>query len=106
MKLLIQDDLYYVETLYPSISDEEYESIGDMLECVKEILGRLGVYYSIENKESYFSVRIPAQKVSLVEEDMNELFADVLYDFPFGFSMKYGFLGSKGCEFSLEIRNQ
>ena len=103
MKLLIQNDLRYTETHYPGISDDEYESVCDMLDCAKEILDRLGVYHSIENKESYFSVEIPVQKISLTEEGMNELFSDILYDFPFGFSLNYAFLGGKGCEFSLEI---
>ncbi len=103
MKLLIQDDLQYTETYYPGITDEDYELNSESLLETGKILKSLGVSYNIENKESYFTITIYTQKVNLDESNMNWLFFDVLYDFPFKFKLKYAHLGGKGCEFSLEI---
>lgn len=87
MKLLIQTDL--VDT---DLAGADY---------TKEVIDFLKTF-SIWCKEVDGKLVIPAQKVTLDEWHMNELFNEYLMYLP-GVSLKYAPLGGAGCDFTLEL---
>lgn len=82
MKLLIQTDL--VDTAY-----------------AKEVMSFLRTF-SIWFREENGKLIIPAQKVTLDEWAMNELFNEYLMYLP-GITIQYAPLGGSGCDFALEL---
>lgn len=87
MKLLIQTDL--VDTDLAGI------------DYTKEVIDFLKTF-SIGCKEVDGKLVIPAQKVTLDEWRMNELFNEYLMYLP-RVSIKYAALGGTGCDFALEL---
>jgi hypothetical protein len=80
--------LYIEEELKIAIDTEDFDNNDNILrEC--------SIRYKVQDN----FVIIEEQKVTLDEFKMNELFDDGLA----GFSIKYGYYGGAGCDFSIRI---
>lgn len=60
----------------------------------------LGGKYTVDNKGVAFIIH--AQKVTLDEADMNELFSDFFSEL-FTFKLEYAAIGGKGCRFTMSM---
>ena len=102
MKLLIDSDLSYSTTYYPSATDETLDEYQDFFSDIEACLNSFNVSCAVTNARSGASVTIYTQKIVLTDENMNTLFADVLTEL-FDVKIEYAHLGGRGCEFSMRI---
>lgn len=102
MKLLINQPLHWATTFNPGASDDELEDIREDYRAIGESLRRLGVNATCIVMESGVSLDIYVQKVTLEEQDMNDLFFNVL-NVLFELEVRYAALGGQGCDFAMTL---
>lgn len=100
MKLLINDALTWARAL--SDGPAELQAHRDALQHIRETFAKFSVYHQVEVTNTHTLLRVLAQKVTLVDKDMNELFYDAL-DVLFEYRLRYAALGGEGCEFAMEL---
>lgn len=103
MKLLIDEHLIWSDTYYPCITEEDREEQEAYVKEISKLLDKFCVWHSVDLMESGFSVILQVQKCTLTEQDMNELFYEILLPhFRVGW-LKYSPLGGAGCDFAVRI---
>jgi hypothetical protein len=102
MKLLIDTKLVYSETY--SIELDDIEALRAGWYEITEICDKLGIQYFFDDPEGSIEFKIYAQKITLDEIAMNELFADILTYFQF--KIKYAAIGGTGCDMALVITSK
>lgn len=103
MKLFIDGPITWADTYDPSITDEDRSYWEDYVMDACGFLSSFNVHHSVNLMESGFSVTLQVQKCTLTEQDMNELFYEVLLPhFRVGW-LKYSPLGGAGCDFAVRI---
>ena len=99
MKLLIQETLTLI---YRPLQGENLaEAFTFYLEHASKVYERYCVTAQVTLRDTEFECRIPAQKVTLSEWDMNGLFEDLIADFEY--TMSRAHIGGKGCDFAISI---
>jgi hypothetical protein len=101
MKLLI--DIPLVNVAYDEIGTTEQDRL-DSKETWDEacaVLNKFGVYYTLNYKAHCIEFLLHTQKISLADEDMNELLYDGLWVLDMDF--RYAGLGGKGCETAFTV---
>lgn len=102
MKLLVQEKLSVVFTEEPDSTAQDIADSAEFWKYITDLLDSCSVYYNLEQRSDYWLFEIPAQKITLDEFCMNELFYEcfnVLLDY----RLEYSALGGKGCDFSLRM---
>jgi len=102
MKLLIQHDLRWSSRFDPGMSAEELANEREFFESLKEMADRFCLFGKYEILDDSVDFLIHAQKVTVDEYAMNELFAAFL-DELFKLEVEYAALGGAGCDFALEL---
>lgn len=103
MKLFIDEPLTWSDTYDPSITEEDREDQEAYVGEISKFLRNFCVAHSTHLMESGFSVTLQVQKCTLAEQDMNEIFYEVLLPhFRVGW-LKYSPLGGAGCDFAMRI---
>lgn len=101
MKLLINSTLRYTDSYSPGTSDEDIDDLYQSWREVTDLCDKLGVHYMFDAPAGSIVFYVYAQKVTLEESCMNELFADVLTYFKF--NLEYAHLGGRGCDMALTL---
>lgn len=99
MKLLIQENLTL--THKPLQGENLAEAFTLYQEHANEVYKRYCVTAQVTLRDSELEYRVPIQKVTLSEWDMNGLFEDLIADFEY--SMSRAHIGGKGCDFALYL---
>lgn len=100
MKLLVQEKLTTAIYEDPGSTPQDYKDDEEFWKFITSLLDGFAVHYNLEHKLGYWLFEIPEQKITLDEQDMNELFYEcfnVLLDY----RVEYSALGGKGCGFSV-----
>ena len=99
MKLLIQETLTLI---YKPLQGESLNKVFEMYcEHANEVAKKYSLAVEATLRDTEFECRIPAQKVTLSEWDMNGLFEDLIADFEY--TMSRAHIGGKGCDFAISI---
>lgn len=102
MKLLINDDLAWAGKLVAETPAEYREAEIEAFRYMEDVARKFSLYGKFEIRGDILEVKIPAQKVTLDEVGMNELFADLLTEL-FAIEIKYAALGGAGCGFAFDL---
>lgn len=98
MKLLLNEDLVWTSDVPEPVKSE----FAEFLQSLEAVARKMSVHASFELGEARAKVTIPAQKISLDDIAMNELFDSLLNEL-FNLELRYATLGGTGCEFAIEV---
>lgn len=97
MKLLIEENLTLI---YRPLQGENLaEAFTLYREHADKVCKRYGVTVQVTLRDTELEYRVPIQKVTLDEWDMNGLFEDLIADFEY--TMARAHIGEEGCDFSI-----
>ena len=100
MKVIIQEKLTTAIYEDPDSTAQDYKDNEEFWKFITSMLDGFAVHYKLEYKLGCWLFEIPVQKITLDEQDMNELFYECLHVL-LDYRVEYSALGGKGCGFSL-----
>jgi hypothetical protein len=100
MKLLIDETLNWTLPLSVAPSDSERHTAARVVQDLVDTLKKFSVYCQLQTDGPAITVRIEAQKVTLGEDDMNELFQNGLFSM---FDLTLGYSAISSTDFCMQV---